>query len=129
LPEIEDLKELFNTFKGGNLFFSIDKKHTTSENLVEPEKIIKLIKYIQKDFNNFIPVINYSGLYLKNNLIYRKLIEEVLKEVKCRIIDVSVWWRDIPKPGENGLADESEFDKFYNLSRQSYLMTYGNRWE
>jgi len=76
---------------------------------------------MQKDFKSFVPITNFSGLYLKNNPIYRKSLEKIVKEVNCRIIDVSIWWRDNPKPDKNGDASEEEFFKYYEISKKETL--------
>lgn len=117
-PNIEDLKILLNAFKGGVLYFCVDKKHVTSQELNEPSEIIKLINLVKKN-NNYTPILNYSLPYAKSNSEYLKTVKTIIKHTHCLIYNASFWWTDFPIPDINGNAPANEFEKFLNYKNTS----------
>ena len=110
-PEFELLKLLLAQFRGGVLYFSMDKKHVTSEELNDTAEMIKLINLAKKD-GRYTPILNYSLPYAEKNPEYKKAVKEVIKHTNSLIYNASFWWSDFPMPDPNGDAPAAEFEKF-----------------
>lgn len=115
-PEIDQLELVLNRFKGGVINFSIDYKHLTSSNIIEPDHMIKLIKKV-KEYPNFFTVLSYNSIFAKNNKEYKEGLNRIIKETKCLISDESFYWTEHPIPDKKGMADEDMFDMHLELSK------------
>lgn len=115
-PSLEQLELILGRFKGGVINFSIDYKHLTSADIIEPEHLIKLIKRVKKE-KDFFTVLSYNSIFAKNNPEYKKGLNEILKETKCLISDESFYWTEHPIPDKKGLADEDMFEMHIEYSK------------
>jgi len=118
-PSKERLELLLSRFKGGVLYFSLDKMHTQSSQLNDIATLIDLIN-LTKGKSNFIPVLYYNKHFILEKG-YDDAIKTIVRHTKCLASDVSGWWEDFPRPDENGTSDESSFQKFFNLSAKPKL--------
>jgi len=115
-PSLEMLKLLLKSFAGGGMYFSCDKQHLTSQELNDPELMIRLIKEVKKT-SSYIPLLNYNGLFLAKNKEYRQWVKYVYKRSKPLLCNTATWWVDFPQPDENGYANSECFYKFMNYNK------------
>jgi hypothetical protein len=115
-PEMDQLELILKTFKGGVINFSIDHYHLTSDKIIEPAHMIRLINRV-KDFPSFFTVLSYNVIFARNNPEYKKGMREIVRKTGCLISDESFYWTEHPIPDKRGLADEDMFDMHVQLSR------------
>lgn len=115
-PEMDQLDLVLNTFKGGVINFSIDYYHLTSDKIIEPDHMIRLIKRVQQ-FPSFFTVLSYNVIFAKNNPEYKKGMREIVRQTGCLVSDESFYWTEHPIPDKRGLADEDMFEMHVQLSR------------
>ncbi len=120
-PEMEQLQLVLNTFKGGVINFSIDHKHLTSSDLIDPDHMIALINEVKKH-KTFFTVLSYNKIFARNNPAYKDGMARIVRATRCLISDESFYWTEHPIPDKNGLADEDMFDMHVELSKDKKFM-------
>jgi len=115
-PDMEQVELMLNRFKGGVINFSIDHKHLTSADIINPQHMIKLIKRVQAA-PGFFTVLSYNSVFAKNNPEDKKGLNAILKATRCLISDESFYWTEHPIPDKKGLADEDMFDAHIEYSK------------
>lgn len=115
-PEMDQLELVLRTFKGGVINFSIDHYHLTSDKIIDPAHMIRLIKRV-KDFPSFFTVLSYNVIFARENEAYKKGMRQIVRETGCLISDESFYWTEHPIPDKRGFADEDMFDMHVALSR------------
>jgi hypothetical protein len=115
-PEMDQLELILKTFKGGVINFSIDHYHLTSDRIIDPSHMIRLINRV-KDFPSFFTVLSYNVIFANNNPEYKKGMREIVRKTGCLISDESFYWTEHPIPDKKGLADEDMFEMHVALSR------------
>ena len=115
-PEMDQLELVLNRFKGGVINFSIDHKHLTSSDIIDPDHLIKLINRVKK-YPEFFTVLSYNSIFAKNNKEYKAGLRKIIKSTGCLISDESFYWTEHPIPDRDGLADEDMFNMHVKLSR------------
>ena len=115
-PEMDQLELILRTFKGGVINFSIDHYHLTSDKIIDPAHMIRLINRV-KDFPSFFTVLSYNVIFATNNPEYKKGMREIVRKTGCLISDESFYWTEHPIPDKRGLADEDMFEMHVALSR------------
>jgi hypothetical protein len=115
-PEMEQLDLVLNRFNGGVINFSIDYMHLTSDKIIEPDHMIKLINKVKKTPNYF-AVLSYNSIFAKDNKEYNRGLRSILKATNCLISDESFYWTEHPIPDKNGFADQDLFDMHIKLSQ------------
>jgi hypothetical protein len=115
-PEMDQLELILRTFKGGVINFSIDDYHLTSDKIIDPAHMIKLINRV-KDFPSFFTVLSYNVIFARNNPEYKAGMREIVRKTGCLISDESFYWTEHPIPDKKGLADEDMFEMHVELSR------------
>jgi hypothetical protein len=115
-PEMDQLELILKTFKGGVINFSIDHYHLTSDKIIEPAHMIRLINRV-KDFPSFFTVLSYNVIFARNNAEYKKGMREIVRKTGCLVSDESFYWTEHPIPDKRGLADEDMFEMHVDLSR------------
>jgi hypothetical protein len=111
LPPKAGLEAVLSTFAGGVLRFSIDGKHTTSEELVSTDALVDRLRMVKRD-RRFTAVLEYSEEYAQHNPDYRRAVRAVLKAVPVPLFNAAYWWTDFPRPRADGTADPATFDSF-----------------
>lgn len=115
-PEMDQLELVLNTFKGGVINFSIDHYHLTSDKIIDPVHMIKLIQRVKKS-PSFFTVLSYNSIFARNNADYKKGMREIMRKTGCLISDEAFYWTEHPIPDKRGLADEDMFEMHVKLSR------------
>lgn len=115
-PEMEHVELLTSHFGGGVINFSIDKKHLTSTDLIDPDHMVSLIKRVQRE-KNFFTVLSYNSIFARNNLEYQEGLRYIIKKTRCLISDEAFYWTEHPIPDKNGLADEDMFQLHIEYSK------------
>jgi hypothetical protein len=117
-PEMDQLDLVLNRFNGGVINFSIDYMHLTSDKIIEPDHMIRLINRV-KQFPNYFTVLSYNSFFAKNNKEYNQGLRSIIKATNCLISDESFYWTEHPIPDKKGYADEDLFDMHIKLSRDT----------
>jgi hypothetical protein len=117
-PGMDRLELLLNSFKGGIIYFSADKFHTQTDDYIDPQQLIKLIKYTAST-KKFLPILYYNGIFFNNNQNYQLAINEIIKSTSCQADDAALWWEDFPRPGKDGSANNETFNVFYYKSEEA----------
>jgi hypothetical protein len=120
-PEMDQLRLILNTFRGGVINFSIDHKHLTSSDLIDPDHMVALIKEVKKH-RSFFTVLSYNKIFARNNPAYKEGMAWIVKATGCLVSDESFYWTEHPIPDKNGLADEDMFDMHLELSKDRKFM-------
>lgn len=111
LPPKAGLDAVLSTFAGGVLRFSIDGKHTTSEELVATDDLIDRLRMVKRD-RRYTAVLEYSEEYARTNPDYRRAVRAVLKAARVPLFNAAYWWTDFPRPRADGTADPATFGQF-----------------
>ena len=117
-PGMDRLELLLNSFKGGIIYFSADKLHTQTDDFIEPQQLIKLIKYTAST-KKFLPILYYNGIFFDNNSQYKQAVNEVIKATSCQADDAALWWEEFPRPEKDGSANPETFKQFYYYSEKA----------
>jgi len=115
-PELDQLELVLNRFKGGVINFSIDHKHLTSADIIDPDHMIKLINKV-KEYPDFFTVLSYNSIFARNNREYKEGLNRIMRKTRCLISDEAFYWTEHPIPDKRGLADEDMFDLHIELSK------------
>lgn len=113
-PDPEILELFLSRFSGGMIHFSVDSMHLTSEYLNDPDLMVTLIKNTQNNHPTYMPILDFSSVYVQSNPEYKKALQYIHKKTNCFVYDGSIWWSDFPKPANDGYASPDKFDHFMN---------------
>jgi len=115
-PEMDQLELVLKSFKGGVINFSIDKKHLTSTDLIDPDHMIRLINRVKKE-SSYFTVLSYNSIFARNNPEYNAGLKRIIRATKWLISDEAFYWTEHPIPDRRGFADEDMFEMHINYSR------------
>jgi hypothetical protein len=121
LPAAAALARALEAFRGGQIFFGLDRRHSTSTDPVDADELIARIRQARAP-GRFNVVLNYARRFVQSDARYRKTLEQVVAATRCGTARVDWWWGFCPMPDESGAGSEDDYQRCLTGARDYRVM-------
>ncbi len=110
VPSREGLMRLMDSFNGGLIQFSLDRKHCTSIELHDLDTLIDRIQQVKSN-RKYKCRLCYAHRFVQDHESYAKALRRVVKSTGCLLYRADFWWDEDLAPDVDGTCTDEQYRK------------------